>query len=32
MIEVKNVSYTYMSGGPFETAALKNVSLSLTDG
>lgn len=32
MIEVKNVSYTYMSGGPFETAALKNVSLSLEDG
>ena len=32
MIDVKNVSYTYMSGGPFETAALKNVSLSLTDG
>ena len=32
MIEVKNVSYTYMSGGPFETAALKNMSLSLEDG
>ncbi len=32
MIEVKNVNYTYMSGGPFEVAALKNVSLSLPDG
>lgn len=32
MIEVRNVGYTYMSGGPFETAALKNVSLTLPDG
>lgn len=32
MIELKNVSYTYSVGSPYETEALKNVSLTVEDG
>ena len=31
-IEVKNLSYTYSAGTPFETAALKNISLEIKNG
>ncbi len=31
-IEVKNVSYTYMPGTPFESKALDNVSLTIEEG
>ena len=29
LFELKNVSYTYMRGTPFETEALHNLTLSL---
>lgn len=32
MIKLKNVSYTYMKGGPFEKKALDNVSLEVRPG
>lgn len=32
MVNVNNVTYTYMSGGPFEKVAVDNVSLKLGDG
>ncbi len=32
MIELKNVSYTYSVGSPYETEALKNVTLTVDDG
>jgi energy-coupling factor transport system ATP-binding protein len=32
MIKLDNVSYTYMSGGPFEKAAVKNVNVSIDKG
>lgn len=32
MIELKNVSYTYSPDSPYETAALKNVSLTIGEG
>ena len=32
MINAENVSYTYMKGGPFETAAVHNISLKIEDG
>lgn len=32
MIKLSNVSYTYMGGGPFEKAAVKNVSLTVNNG
>lgn len=32
MIKLNNVSYTYMSGGPFEKKAVDDVSLSLNSG
>ena len=32
MIELKNVSYTYSAGSPYETEALKNVSLKIEKG
>ena len=32
MIVVKNVSYTYMTGTPFEKTALKNISFDAADG
>ena len=31
-IELKNVTYTYMKGTPFERTALKDVSLTIADG
>lgn len=31
-IEVKNLSFTYSAGTPFETAALKNISLEIKNG
>ena len=31
-IEVKNLSFTYSAGTPFETAALKNISLEIQNG
>lgn len=32
MIKLNNVSYTYMSGGPFEKAAVNDVSITLNSG
>ena len=32
MIRLENVSYTYMSGGPFEKKALDDVSLNINEG
>ncbi len=32
MIELENVSYTYMGGGPFEKTAVKNVNLTIPSG
>lgn len=32
MIKLKNVSYVYMQGGPFEKKALNNVSLEIDEG
>ena len=32
MIKLNNVSYTYMSGGPFEAAAVENVSVTINSG
>ena len=32
MIAVKNLSYTYMTGTPFEKVALKNISFDVADG
>ena len=32
MISVKNISYTYMRGTPFEKIALKNISFDIADG
>lgn len=32
MIEIKNLSYTYMKGTPFEKTALKNIFLNIDDG
>lgn len=32
MIKLTNVSYTYMSGGPFEAAAVENVNVTLNSG
>lgn len=32
MIKLENVCYTYMQGGPFEKAALQDVSLEIGDG
>ncbi len=32
MIKLSDVCYTYMSGGPFEKAAVKNVNLTLNSG
>lgn len=32
MIKLNDVSYTYMSGGPFETAAVENISVTLNSG
>ena len=32
MISVKNVSYTYMTGTPFEKTALKNISFDVAEG
>ena len=32
MIDVKNLTYTYMAGTPFEKTALKNISLSVDEG
>ena len=32
MINAENVSYTYMKGGPFETAAIHDISLKIEDG
>lgn len=32
MINVKNVSYTYMKGGPFEASAIDDVSFEINDG
>ncbi len=32
MIKLENVSYTYMSGGPFEKKALDNISLEIRPG
>lgn len=32
MISLNNVTYTYMDGGPFEKAAVRDVSLRLNDG
>ncbi len=32
MIKLKGVNYTYMSGGPFEKAAVKNINLDLKTG
>ncbi|MBQ2932092.1 MAG: energy-coupling factor transporter ATPase [Clostridia bacterium] len=32
MIKLTDVSYTYMSGGPFESAAVENVSVTLNSG
>ena len=32
MIAVKNVSYTYMTGTPFEKTALKNISFDVAEG
>jgi len=32
MISVKNLSYTYMTGTPFEKTALKNISFDVADG
>lgn len=32
MINVKNVSYTYMKGGPFEASAVDDVSFEINDG
>jgi len=32
MIKVNDVSYTYMSGGPFEKTAVENINLELKDG
>ena len=31
MIEIKNLSYTYMKGTPFEKTALKNISFNIDD-
>ena len=31
-IEVRNISYTYSSGTPFETKALKNISFEIKNG
>ena len=31
-IEVKNLSFTYSGGTPFETSALKNISLEIKNG
>ena len=32
MIKLKNVSYTYMSGGPFEKTAVSDINLTINDG
>ena len=32
MISVKNISYTYMTGTPFEKTALKNISFDVAEG
>lgn len=32
MINVENVTYTYMSGGPFEMTAVDDISLKINDG
>ncbi len=32
MIEIKNLTYTYMKGTPFEKTALKNISFSVAEG
>ena len=32
MIEVKNLTYTYMKGTPFEKTALKNISFNVAEG
>ena len=32
MIEVKNLTYTYMKGTPFEKTALKNITFSVAEG
>ena len=32
MINVENVTYTYMSGGPFEMTAVNDISLKINDG
>ncbi len=32
VIEIKNLTHTYMPGSPFQTIALDNVSLSISDG
>ena len=32
MIEIKNLSYTYMKKTPFEKTALKNISLTINEG
>ena len=32
MIKLKDVNYTYMSGGPFEKAAVKNINIELKTG
>ncbi len=32
MIELKNVSYTYSEGSPFETAAVKDITLTIGEG
>ena len=32
MINVENVTYTYMSGGPFEMTAINDISLKINDG
>ena len=32
MIKLNNVSYTYMSGGPFEAAAVENVTAIINSG
>ncbi len=31
-IEIRNLTHTYMSGGPFERTAIENVSLTIHDG
>ncbi len=32
MVKLNNVSYTYMSGGPFESTAAKNIDLKINEG